>query len=168
MCCLLGQGSIAGRVTRRNLPWSAQLHKPPLNPPNIVFPIVWPTLYLLMGIASYRIYSLHSPHTVTHKSTNSAVQSALTVYFVQLFFNFVWSFLYFHFHSLLGAMLDCYLLTALIVVTMRQFYALDAVAFWLLVPYLTWSCFATYLSTGIYFLNPSASKKSGGVTHSSS
>ena len=152
-CCC--QGFLSSRVTRPNLPWSNRLNKPPLNPPNLVFPIVWPTLYLLMGVASYRIYTSQAP--LGHKAAHTgAVQWALAVYGVQLFFNFMWSIVYFHFHSLLGAVLDCYLLTTLIVITMRHFLAIDAVAGWLLLPYLVWSCYAAYLATGIYVLNPSA------------
>ena len=157
-------------MTRPNLPWSARLHKPPLNPPNIVFPIVWPTLYTLMAIASYRIYSHHTTTTIhttsiiTHQSVNTGVNVALIVYFIQLFFNFIWSFLYFYFHSLLGAMLDCYLLTTLIVITIRQFYTIDTVAGWLLLPYLVWSCYAAYLATGIYLLNPTPSSGKGSKT----
>ena len=157
--CLLPrlcQGFIAGQVTRRNLPWSTRLRKPPLNPPNLVFPIVWPTLYVLMAIASYRVYT-------AHRRKAGAVHGALALYFVQLFFNFCWSFIYFHFHSLLGAMLDCYLLTALIALTMRQFSKIDAVAGWLLAPYLVWSCYAAYLATGIYFLNRGESGRTSGV-----
>ena len=31
------------------------LNKPPLSPPGIIFPIVWTTLFILMGISIYRI-----------------------------------------------------------------------------------------------------------------
>ena len=114
-----------------------------------------------MAIASYRIYTTHTttttPTTILHNNktttTTNAVHTAMTVYFIQLFFNFIWSFIYFHYHSLLGAMLDCYVLVVLIGITMRQFYGIDEVAGWLLLPYLVWSCYASYLSTGIYLLN---------------
>ena len=143
-------------MTRRNLPWSTRLRKPPLNPPNLVFPIVWPTLYVLMAIASYRVYTAHT-------SKAGAVNGALALYFVQLFFNFCWSFIYFSYHSLLGAMLDCYLLIALIALTMQRFSKIDAVAGWLLAPYLAWSCFAAYLATGIFFLNRGESSRKSGA-----
>ena len=74
-----------------------QFNRPPLSPPGWVFPVVWTILYLLMGYASYRIY--------TSGKDEVAVRKALTVYLAQLFLNFLWSILFFGFDWYLFAMI---------------------------------------------------------------
>lgn len=37
------------------------LNKPPLSPPGWLFPVVWSILYILMGIASYLVYTSMAP-----------------------------------------------------------------------------------------------------------
>ena len=63
------------------------LVKPPLSPPGWVFAVVWPILYLLMGYASYLVYISDAPQ--------GQKKRALTLYAIQLFFNFLWSPVYF-------------------------------------------------------------------------
>ena len=57
-----------------------QLEKPVFAPPAYVFPIVWTILYILMGIAAYKIYVL--------KYENIDTSSAMFVYYIQLLLNF--------------------------------------------------------------------------------
>ena len=62
----------------------AAINKPVLSPPGWLFPVVWTLLYILMGIASYLILTSKKPHT-----------AALTVYGIQLIFNFFWPIIFF-------------------------------------------------------------------------
>ena len=49
--CLF-MGYLAGiSVKADNFSWYNSLNRSPLNPPNIIFPIAWSILYLLMGIS---------------------------------------------------------------------------------------------------------------------
>ena len=50
----------------------ATTNKPPLSPPGWLFPVVWTILYVLMGIASYLVY--------TSNAEEEQVTKALTVY----------------------------------------------------------------------------------------
>jgi tryptophan-rich sensory protein len=43
-------GFISGKIGKVDEWYMKKLKKPPLNPPNFIFPIVWSILYLLMGI----------------------------------------------------------------------------------------------------------------------
>ena len=104
-----------GRLTRKHVrTFSNLLTKPPLSPPNWVFAPVWTSLYLMMGIASYRIYTARG----VKQSRREAV---LLLYAAQLVLNFAWSVLYFSWHRITLALLDSLLLTALIAATALAF-----------------------------------------------
>ena len=72
-------GLLAAFFTRGNMQLLNQLNQPPLTPAGWIFPVVWTILYILMGIASYRVY--------LHGENDSAAAFALTIYGVQLILN---------------------------------------------------------------------------------
>ena len=119
--------------------------QPPLSPPGWVFPVVWTVLYLLMGYASYRVY--------TALVDEEKKRKALTFYFAQLALNFLWSPVFFGLGWYLAAFFVLVALWVLIYLTMRQFSAIDELAGDLLLPYILWVTFAGYLNLGVYFLN---------------
>ena len=121
------------------------LEKPPLSPPGWVFPVVWTVLYLLMGFASYLVYTANAP---TYKKN-----SALLFYGLQLFFNFFWSIIFFRFEAYLFAFVWLVVLWLLIIITTVRFFEVRKSAGLLMLPYLIWVTFAGYLNLGIYILN---------------
>ncbi len=121
------------------------INKPPLTPPAIVFPIVWTVLYILMGIASYIVWTQNAP---VNKSL-----SALFFYSVQLVFNFFWSIIFFNLELYLFAFIWLLALIIFIVITIKKFYEIKPIAGYLLIPYLAWCIIAAYLNLGVYFLN---------------
>lgn len=121
------------------------LNQPPLSPPGWVFPIVWTALYLLMGYASYRIW--------TADTNPDYKRRALLLYGIQLFLNFLWPILFFGLEWYLAAFFLLLLLWLAIFLTMRLFSNIDERAGDLLLPYLLWVTFAGYLNLGVYFLN---------------
>ena len=122
-----------------------QLNQPPLSPPGWLFPIVWTILYLLMGYASYRVY--------TSEQSPSAIRRALILYAIQLFFNFLWPIIFFRFHWFLTAFFILVALWIFIYLTIRAFSAIDERAGDLLLPYILWVTFAGYLNLGVFLLN---------------
>ena len=120
--------------------------KPPLSPPGIVFPIVWTVLYALMGIASYLIYE-------EPRSKDKEKQEALFFYALQLAVNFIWPIIFFRFEAYWVAVIVILILLALVIITAIKFRELNKTAFWLLVPYIIWLIFATYLNIGVAVLN---------------
>ena len=64
------------------------LNQPPLSPPGWLFPIVWTVLFILIGIASYLVYTSGRSHR--------ARRSALDLYGAQLIANFFWPVLFFN------------------------------------------------------------------------
>ena len=65
----LAVGGVAGAVTAGGVrTWYPTLIKPSFNPPNWVFAPVWTVLYVLMGIAAWRVWqrtSLASPAMIS-------------------------------------------------------------------------------------------------------
>ena len=80
---LIGGGSAL--ATMNAMEQYGTIQKPPLSPPGWLFPVVWSILFILMGIASYLVWRSDSPNRGT----------ALTVYGIQLAFNFLWSLVFF-------------------------------------------------------------------------
>ena len=118
------------------------VNQPPLTPPMWLFPVVWSILFVLMGIASYLV--------VMQKGEDT---KALTLYTVQLIFNFFWSIWFFNLGWYLFAFLWLVALWILILATTVAFYRISKPAAWLMLPYLVWVAFAGYLNLGVWWLN---------------
>lgn len=138
-------GSLSGFLTRGSMQVFRQLNKPPFSPPGAVFPIVWTILYILMGIASYLVFSSGAGQGDT--------RNALSVYGLQLAVNFFWSLFFFNLGWYFFSFVWLVLLWLLILFTIRLFYPISRAAAYLLVPYLLWVTFAGYLNLGIAILN---------------
>ena len=131
-------GSIIGLITTNFMDYSS-LIKPPLAPPNILFPIIWSIIYLLMGIAYY-----------FYKNNNDNTNY---IYYIQLIVNILWSIIFFILKWKFISILWIILLDFLIILTMKIFKSNSKISFYLFIPYLIWCLFATYLTIGIYILN---------------
>jgi translocator protein len=137
-------GILGGLATYSSVKtWYPTLQKPFLNPPAWIFGPVWTILYFLMGIAVWRI----------HQSSNQTKHSAILVFFVHLALNTAWSFLFFGLRSPLYGFIGILVLLAAIIFTMFKFSKISKSAFWLMLPYLLWVSFATYLSFNLWRLN---------------
>lgn len=119
--------------------------QPPLSPPGWVFPVVWTVLYLLMGYASYLVW--------TSDAEQSEKRKALLLYGLQLLANFIWPLLFFGADMLLAALIWLVVLWVLIFLTIRAFSKISERAGNLLLPYILWVSFAAYLNFGVFLLN---------------
>lgn len=141
----LAVGGTAGFYTVSEIgSWYSTLEKPWFNPPNWIFGPVWTTLYIVMGFSCWRIWNV---------SAGKARKSALIIYGIQLFLNFWWSILFFHFQQIGLALIEIVLLWISIVMMIVQFYKLDKPAGLLQIPYIMWVSFAGMLTAAIYSLN---------------
>ena len=138
-------GALSAFLTRNAMEQFEQLNKPPLSPPGWLFPVVWTILYLMMGTASYLVRSSGGPRR--------AVDEALTLYGLQLVFNFLWTILFFNMGRYLFAFFWLVVLWVLILAAALRFYRLSKPAGYLMVPYLLWVAFAGYLNLGTYLIN---------------
>jgi tryptophan-rich sensory protein len=124
--------------------WYLTLNKPSWNPPSWLFGPVWTTLYVLMGIACYLIW----------KSEHPSKKQVLTLYFLQLFLNFLWSPAFFGVQNPMLGMLVIVPLWAAILACILLFRKINGWAALLMIPYLLWVSFATVLNATIWYLNP--------------
>lgn len=131
--------------------WYAGLVKPALNPPSWVFGPAWTTLYALMGIAAFLVWSSHAKSSEDKKKQ---IKIALGIFGLQLFLNAIWSIIFFGLQSPGWALVDIVALWLAIAWTMFVFYKISKLAMYLLVPYLLWVSFASYLNYSIWVLNP--------------
>lgn len=140
-------GSITGWLANRNVQEKYRhLEKPAFSPPPATFPIVWTTLYGMMGYANYR---------VKRKLENASRANAhiLAPYEIQLGLNYIWSFLFFKWGLRGTALMEMTLLLAAITLTAYEFFQVDTAAGALFVPYIAWVSFALALNYSIWKLN---------------
>lgn len=138
-------GGISGYATATSITtWYSTLNKPYFNPPNYLFGPVWTTLYILMGISFYLI--LQSP-------INEFRKKAIAIFCIQLFLNFLWSFLFFKFQLPGLAFIEIILMWVSIITMIIVFMEINKKAALLQLPYLLWVSFASVLNGSIWFLN---------------
>lgn len=139
-------GGIGGFLTAESVKtWYLTLNKPSFNPPNQIFGPVWTTLYILMGIASYLVW--------TKRKLVSGYNWAIGIYALQLILNLTWSFLFFYQRQIGFALVEIGILLLTIIVNAFLFYRIHKTAGLLFIPYILWVSFASYLTYSIYILN---------------
>lgn len=142
--CLM-VGAIGAMLTASSVDtWYQGLVKPSFTPPDAVFGPVWTALYVIMGIAAWRIWQVAG-------FFNGRV--ALRLFGTQLMLNLLWTFLFFVLRSPAAAFFEILLLIAGIVATIVAFRQHDKWAELAMVPYLMWVLFAAVLNGAIWYLN---------------
>lgn len=140
----LGVGWLSSLLTRYGLEnIYPTLQKSSLTPPDIVFPIVWTILYVLMGIGMALVWNKGCPSRTT----------CLALWIFQLFFNFFWSILFFGWNLHLIALIWLIALIVLVVLMALCFHRCSPTAAWMQLPYLLWLLFAGYLNWAVWVLN---------------
>ena len=122
-------------------PWYSEIILPSFNPPSWVFAPVWTTLYLMMSIAIWKIWK------------NSFNTRILKIYFIHLFFNSIWSIVFFGFHLIGLALVNLIIILLFIIFLMKEYLMRDKLSFYLMIPYLAWSSYALILNISIFLLN---------------
>ncbi|KAI9288246.1 TspO/MBR-related protein [Umbelopsis sp. AD052] len=135
------------------------LEKPSARPPNWVFGPVWTCLYTAMGYGSHLIAN-HAAYSLSPE-TKELAQLGLNLYYSQLALNFAWTPLFFGVHKVKLAAIDCGFLTANVAAMIYTWWKVDRKAAQLMLPYLGWSSFATYLTISIYQRNFSKKARRG-------
>jgi tryptophan-rich sensory protein len=138
--CLLVDASNAA-ITAGSGAWYASLTAPPGTPPSWLFAPVWTMLYVLMGLAAWLVWR------------KPGHRRPLLLWGWQLLVNALWSPAFFGFHRPLLALGVVIVLVVLICLTTAAFARRRKIAALLMLPYLLWTCYATYLSAGFWWLN---------------
>ena len=122
-------------------PWYSEIILPNFNPPGWVFGPVWTTLYIFMSVAVWSAW------------IKNYDRKLLYIYFVHLFFNAIWSVIFFGFHNIGLALIDLIIILFFIILLMKIYFRDNYISFYLTVPYFLWSSYALILNTSIFFLN---------------
>lgn len=136
-------GAAVGQLVETG-PWYDEIDKAPLHPPSWVFAPVWTVLYLMIGLAGYLAMA------ATPSRDRVAV---ITPWVVQLVLNLAWTPIFFGLERPGWALVDIIALVVMLAATIVVFHRRSTLAAWLLVPYLGWVLFATYLTLGVVVLN---------------
>ena len=144
-------GGLSAFITKDAMMVFDTIKKPPLSPPGIIFPIAWSILYVLMGVASYLIYNMD----VTKLDEKQVIlrKKILTIYIIQLIFNFFWSIIFFKFLMYKFAFVWLVILWVLVFIFIKNAIKLNKASAYLMIPYLLWMTFAGYLNIMIAVLN---------------
>ena len=128
--------------------WYPALEKPPYTPPGTFIAVAWTSIYVLTAL-SLIVF-------IRTGRTRGPLAPVVALYVVNGVINAAWSYVFFVEHLLALAALDALLIAlsvlALILLVRRR----SPAAAVLLVPYLLWSSFATYLAWDVYRLNSPA------------
>jgi tryptophan-rich sensory protein len=162
----LSIGAIYGK--KWDEPKYKNLKKPEYNPPNYVFGIVWPILYLAIGIIySYALYDYKQVSNYSIKYNHPIKYITYfknSIYWIipilALLFNFLYIPTFFGENGLFNGYIIIILTLVFAIATLLQFYFQDNYnsnikyyAILALLPYIIWLSFASYLSYDIYTMN---------------
>lgn len=147
---IVGFGFLSGKAANSGFGnrWFDALEKPALMPPGWAFGLAWTILYVLMALAFAMIL---------HARGARGRGLAIALFLVQLALNLSWSPLFFRAHQVGQALALIAVLIPVVALTAFLFGRIRRVAGLMLIPYLLWLMFATFLNYEILRLNPGAS-----------
>ena len=122
-------------------PWYSQIILPSFNPPSWVFGPVWTILYIFMSVAVWLVWN---------KTKDKKI---IKIYFLHLFFNAIWSIIFFGFHRIGLALIDLIIILFFIILLMKIYFRISKLSFYLMSPYLIWTSYALVLNFTIFLLN---------------
>lgn len=143
-------GGLSALLTSSAMMKFGELNQPFLAPPAWLFPVAWTILYILMGLASYYIFMGGERGSKRDKEIS---RSALVVYGIQLALNFAWSLIFFNLRWYWPALVWLVVMWAMIVILIVKAHKVSKPAMWMLIPYILWATFASYLNLMIAILN---------------
>lgn len=144
---LLGTGSGQLSGSGYGNPWFDALEKPEIMPPGWVFGVVWTLLYILMGLALAMILNARGA---------AGRGMAIALFVIQLALNLAWSPLFFAKHEVSLAFWLILAILLFAVLTAVAFGRIRRSAGLLMLPYVAWLIFASFLNFQIDQLNPAA------------
>jgi tryptophan-rich sensory protein len=121
------------------------LKRPNFSPPSVVFKIVWIILYMLMAIAFFRV--------LVKGKQNVFIRKAVFYFIIQLILNLLWPIIFFVLNLYGIAFIELCILIVFVFLTIIEFFKVDKIAAYLMVPYFAWLVFAAILNFCIWYLN---------------
>ncbi len=135
----------SGAIFRPGRWYYEELIRPSWNPPAWLFAPAWTVFYTIMSIAAWLVWS--------EGGWSGLAGIALAVFFVHLVLNAAWSYFFFHLERPDLAFFEVIALWVGVATTLVLFWMVRPLAGALLIPYLGWVTFASYLNFTIWRLN---------------
>lgn len=123
--------------------WYPLLYKSPLTPPRLAFHIIWTINYILMGWAEAILFLSNSKHRI----------SLSFLFALQLLCVFTWNIMFYYFQNPLYGFITILVLDLLVITYMLRVYSEKKICTALMIPYLLWILFTSYLNGFIVFNN---------------
>ena len=124
--------------------WYLALRKPAWQPPDVVFGLIWPYNFLVLGIAMF---------VLARRGTEAALLIGLASLTTSVAAALLWSYLFYGPHSLTASTVALVLAAVLTVPLLVTVFRTSPALGWALVPYQLWLCVAASLSWGYAALN---------------
>ena len=137
-------GGLCSLIIKDDVLIYKNLNLPKLSPPGYLFGIVWPILYLLIGLSYYLLKK---------KTEDYDISEVSFWYYLQLIINFFWSIFFFKNQMFLFSVFWLLLLITVVILMFVKFYKINKLSSYILIPYLIWLLFALYLNLGVVILN---------------
>lgn len=140
---LLLIGSAIGAKTEVHT-WYSTLNRSSLTPPNYVFPIAWTILYTILAICGWITWRTQS---------FPCLRNIKSLYAIQLILNWSWTPLFFGYHFTGLSLLVLVAMDVIVSMIIYLAYPKIKSVSLLMIPYLLWISFATYLNFFIWQYN---------------
>ena len=124
--------------------WYNNLNKPVFTPPSWVFAPAWTILYILIFLSL--VIFLGS-------KTSESKTFGIILFIIQMILNLLWTPIFFYWQNMEFAFIIIILLVLAVIGTITAFYKISRIASLLLIPYILWLLFATYLNWGFLMIN---------------
>jgi benzodiazapine receptor len=125
--------------------WYNNLNKAPWNPPNYVFGVVWSILYFILFIFFILMIKTSTKCFPYCKW--------ICIFFIQLFLNLIWTFIFFKCQNILLALVDLILIICFVLYLFTLCYKINKYYTYLLIPYIIWLFVALSLNIYIFAMN---------------
>lgn len=142
---LIAIGGAIGSLTKPEIgTWYSTLNRSPLTPPNYIFPIAWTILYAAIGACGSLIWQRNPFQNI------SAIK---ILYVAQLVLNWSWTPIFFHYHLTEVSLIILVFMDLFVAMIIFLTYRKMKVVSLLMIPYLFWILFASYLNFYIWWYN---------------
>ena len=138
-------GFLGGQAGSPDSFWFRSLVKPEIFPPPAAFGIVWTILYVMIGLSLALIASAWGA---------KGRGLALVLFAIQLAINISWTYVFFGMQNIQNGLIVIGALAVFLIATVIASWRVRRSAALLLLPYLAWVLFATFLNYEFLRVNP--------------
>jgi len=135
--------------TSSGMEWYATINKPTWTPPGMVIGMVWTAIFILATISALRVWN----KKYTKAERYNHILWIMVLFMVNGILNIEWSFLFFYTHNIFAAFIEAVLLGLSVLALVFVIWPVSRLASALLIPYLGWVTFASYLTYIVYTMN---------------